>query len=107
MAQAPNPTGVMFRSEFPNLRVLTVPPIARPVPATKVAIRSLAGFDEWASRKVTSKYQADGSRASVPHGAGLRRGRSFRESQTAFSTGTRFLRTFRADLREVSPPGVR
>ena len=31
MAQAPNPTGVMFRSEFPNLRVLTVPPNARPV----------------------------------------------------------------------------
>jgi RNA-directed DNA polymerase len=40
----------MFRSEFPNLCAVTVPPNARPVRATKVAIRFLVGFDELAGR---------------------------------------------------------
>jgi hypothetical protein len=68
MAQAPNPTGVLFRSEFPNLRVLTVPPNARPVPATKVAIRFLVGFDELAGRTTHHACRADsglGARRSL------------------------------------------
>jgi hypothetical protein len=68
MAQAPNPTGVMFRFEFPNLRVLTVPPNAWPVPATKVAIRFLVGFDELAGRTTHRVCRAEsglGARRSL------------------------------------------
>ena len=62
MAQAPNPTGVMFKSEFPNLRVLTGRPQKMAVRTTHRAFR--AGNGLGARRSLNKFFEAEALRGA-------------------------------------------